>query len=66
MTMLTVIGEGLVDVVQRSSGIEAHVGGLAPARETVTAAAFAPSVSACRIASSDKAEMPALVIRPCS
>lgn len=25
--MLTVIGEGLVDVVQRSSGIEAHVGG---------------------------------------
>jgi fructokinase len=27
MTMLTVIGEGLVDVVQRSSGIEAHVGG---------------------------------------
>jgi fructokinase len=27
MSMLTVIGEGLVDVVQRSSGIEAHVGG---------------------------------------
>jgi len=27
MTMLTVIGEGLVDVVQRASGIEAHVGG---------------------------------------
>jgi fructokinase len=27
MTMLSVIGEGLVDVVQRSSGIEAHVGG---------------------------------------
>jgi fructokinase len=27
MTMLTVIGEGLVDVVQRTSGIEAHVGG---------------------------------------
>ncbi|MBT2521944.1 carbohydrate kinase [Arthrobacter sp. ISL-28] len=27
MKMLTVIGEGLVDVVQRSSGIEAHVGG---------------------------------------
>jgi fructokinase len=27
MTMLTVIGEGLVDVVQRNSGIEAHVGG---------------------------------------
>jgi fructokinase len=27
MTMLTVIGEALVDVVQRSSGIEAHVGG---------------------------------------
>ena len=25
--MLTVIGEGLVDVVQRASGIEAHVGG---------------------------------------
>ncbi|MFK4641333.1 sugar/nucleoside kinase (ribokinase family) [Paenarthrobacter histidinolovorans] len=25
--MLTVIGEALVDVVQRSSGIEAHVGG---------------------------------------
>ncbi|HKS00930.1 MAG TPA: PfkB family carbohydrate kinase, partial [Arthrobacter sp.] len=25
--MLTVIGEGLVDVVQRNSGIEAHVGG---------------------------------------
>ena len=25
--MLTVIGEGLVDVVQRSTGIEAHVGG---------------------------------------
>lgn len=25
--MLTVIGEGLVDVVQRTSGIEAHVGG---------------------------------------
>ncbi len=25
--MLTVIGEGLVDVVQRSSGIQAHVGG---------------------------------------
>jgi fructokinase len=27
MSMLTVIGEGLVDVVQRASGIEAHVGG---------------------------------------
>jgi len=27
MTMLTVIGEGLVDVVQRASGIQAHVGG---------------------------------------
>ena len=27
MSMLTVIGEGLVDVVQRSSGIQAHVGG---------------------------------------
>jgi fructokinase len=27
MTMLTVIGEGPVDVVQRASGIEAHVGG---------------------------------------
>jgi fructokinase len=27
MSMLTVIGEGLVDVVQRTSGIEAHVGG---------------------------------------
>lgn len=27
MGMLTVIGEGLVDVVQRASGIEAHVGG---------------------------------------
>ena len=25
--MLTVIGEGLVDVVQRASGVEAHVGG---------------------------------------
>ena len=25
--MLTVIGEGLVDVVQRSSGVQAHVGG---------------------------------------
>jgi fructokinase len=27
MSMLTVIGEGLVDVVQRSSGVQAHVGG---------------------------------------
>jgi fructokinase len=27
MSMLTVIGEGLVDVVQRSSGTQAHVGG---------------------------------------
>jgi fructokinase len=27
MTMLTVIGEGLVDVVQRATGIQAHVGG---------------------------------------
>jgi len=27
MVMLTVIGEGLVDVVQRSSGVQAHVGG---------------------------------------
>ncbi len=27
MSMLTVIGEGLVDVVKRSSGVQAHVGG---------------------------------------
>jgi fructokinase len=27
MSMLTVIGEGLVDVVRRSSGVQAHVGG---------------------------------------
>lgn len=39
-------------------------GGFAPARDTVTAAAFVPSVSATRISSCDSEPMPVLVSSP--
>src|SRR5690606_32723736 len=48
---------------QSAPSTSCNPGGLAPARETVTAAAFAPSLSARRIAPSDRAAMAGLARR---